>query len=68
MNAIFQPGVIMHTTGERSEGNAAFEVISKEDFAEACGEIEQWGDYHPTPLFSLCALASEIEIAGINRM
>lgn len=56
---------LAHIAATRHEGDAAFRVLSREDFANARAEITQWEGYAPTPLISLSALAKAISIGEV---
>ena len=54
-----------HVAATRKTGDAATRVLTKQDFAAARGEITLWEGYAPTPLVSLCALATRIGVGEV---
>ena len=54
-----------HLAATRRKGDAAFRVLSPEDFATAREEITSWDGYAPTPLLSLPALAQAAGVGAI---
>lgn len=57
---------ISHIAGNPSFDDAAYTVLSAQDFGEASAEITRWEGYAPTPLYSLSALAAEIGTGAIH--
>lgn len=66
MKDIFSTATLQHTAGSPAPSNAAFSVLSEQDFADACNEITAWDGYAPTPLVSLSGLAARLGVARIN--
>ena len=62
----FQTARLGHTPGNLSAGDAANQIISKQDFSQAIAEITQWKNYLPTPLISLKSLAKELDLERID--
>ncbi len=56
---------LRHTAGNPKPGEAAYSVLSQQDFAMAQAEITAWEGYEATPLVSLSGLASGI---GVDRI
>jgi diaminopropionate ammonia-lyase len=56
---------IRHLAGSPTFDQAAFSVLSTQDFADAAAEISQWAGYSPTPLYELRDLAADMGIADI---
>ena len=56
---------ISHLPGNPTFDQAAYTVLSAQDFREAITEISRWDGYSPTPLYALPDLAAEIGIAAI---
>ncbi|MCF6430174.1 diaminopropionate ammonia-lyase [Leisingera sp. MMG026] len=54
-----------HTAGSPKPGDAAYTVLSEQDFGNACAEITAWDGYEATPLVSLAGLADKI---GVDRI
>lgn len=50
----------------RTQGDAAYRVLSAENFDTARTEIMQWDGYDPTPLIHLEGLATRIGVADIQ--
>ena len=65
MSDVLPPAKITHIAATMRDGDAAFRVISSEDFAISRAEITKWEGYAPTPLVSLEALAKEIGIGEV---
>ncbi|UWQ24221.1 diaminopropionate ammonia-lyase [Leisingera aquaemixtae] len=57
---------LRHTAGNPKPGEAAYSVLSEQDFAKAQAEITAWEGYAATPLVSLSGLASGIGVARID--
>ncbi|EDZ48615.1 diaminopropionate ammonia-lyase [Rhodobacterales bacterium Y4I] len=56
---------LRHTAGSPKSGEAAYSVLSEQDFASAQAEITAWEGYQATPLVSLSGLAAQI---GVDRI
>ena len=56
---------IGHIACKPNPGKAAYEVLSKQDFATAWDEITAWDGYAPTPLHALSQLTAQIGVGGI---
>ncbi|MFW8595156.1 diaminopropionate ammonia-lyase [Cribrihabitans neustonicus] len=54
-----------HFAASRSQGDAAFRVLSPGHFADAWAEITSWEGYAPTPMLSLPALAQTAGVGAI---
>ncbi|WP_291736078.1 diaminopropionate ammonia-lyase [Leisingera sp. F5] len=54
-----------HTAGSPKSGDAAYTVLSEQDFGNACAEITAWDGYEETPLVSLAGLADKM---GVDRI
>lgn len=65
MTNLLPPVALAHVIANRITGDASYRVVSEEDFANARTEIMAWEGYEATPLVSLPALASAIEIGEI---
>ncbi|UWQ40854.1 diaminopropionate ammonia-lyase [Leisingera aquaemixtae] len=57
---------LRHTAGNPETGEAAYSVLSEQDFAKAQAEITAWEGYAATPLVSLSGLASQIGAARVD--
>lgn len=57
---------LRHTAGSPKPGEAAYSVLSEQDFANAQAEITAWEGYEETPLVSLAGLASQIGVSRID--
>ncbi|MFY0309826.1 diaminopropionate ammonia-lyase [Leisingera sp. D0M16] len=57
---------LRHTAGSPKSGEAAYSVLSEQDFANAQAEITAWEGYEETPLVSLAGLASQIGVGRID--
>lgn len=57
---------LRHTAGNPKSGEAAYSVLSEQDFAKAQAEITAWEGYEETPLVSLAGLASQIGVGRID--
>ncbi|QAX28227.1 diaminopropionate ammonia-lyase [Leisingera sp. NJS204] len=55
-----------HTAGSPKPGDAAYTVLSEQDFSNACAEITAWDGYEATPLVSLAGLADKIGVGRID--
>ncbi|EBA15391.1 diaminopropionate ammonia-lyase [Roseobacter sp. SK209-2-6] len=66
MSDLLPAAKLGHIAATRKEGDAAFRVLSVEDFANSRAEITQWEGYAPTPLVSLSALAAAIGVGEIH--
>ncbi|MBQ4825895.1 diaminopropionate ammonia-lyase [Leisingera sp. HS039] len=55
-----------HTAGSPKPGDAAYTVLSEQDFGNACAEITAWDGYEATPLVSLAGLADKIGVGRID--
>lgn len=56
---------VSYAAGKPTFGQAAYAVISAQDFAEAMAEIKEWEGYSPTPLYALSTLAKDIHVGAI---
>jgi len=65
MHDEFATAKISYQAGQAQGGKAAYQVLSEQDFADACDEISAWDGYAPTPLIPLSGLAREI---GVDRI
>lgn len=66
MTKIFADAYLQHASGETHKGDAAYRVLSKQDFEIAREEITAWEGHETTPLIALDALASNIDVARID--
>lgn len=66
MNDLLPPARLGHVATKRKAGDAAWRVLTAEDFATARAEISAWEGYAPTPLVSLAALASRAGVGAIH--
>lgn len=57
---------MQYAAGARKNGDAAYEVVTPQDFSDACSEIMAWDGYAPTPLVALPGLAENIGVARID--
>lgn len=57
---------IRHTAGNPQPGEAAYRVLSEQDFADACAEITAWEGYTGTRLVPLTGLAGEIGVGRVD--
>lgn len=57
---------LSHVRGPNHAGTAAFDVLTKQDFAAACAEIRTWAGYVPTPLVPLTHMARAIGVGRID--
>lgn len=57
---------LRHTAGNPKSGEAAFAVLSEQDFGDAQAEITAWEGYEATPLVSLAGLAAQIGVGRID--
>ncbi|WP_323778150.1 diaminopropionate ammonia-lyase [Leisingera sp.] len=57
---------LRHTAGNPKSGDAAYTVLSEQDFSGACAEITAWEGYEGTPLVSLPGLAEKIGVGRID--
>lgn len=62
----FKSVLLPHIAGSPTGGDAAFRVLSQQDFSDACNEITAWKGYTATPLISLAGLAAKIGIGRID--
>ncbi|OED42002.1 diaminopropionate ammonia-lyase [Chromatiales bacterium (ex Bugula neritina AB1)] len=62
MRTMLPTASLAHISVQRVSGNAAHQVLSKDDFDAAEKEITAWEGYEPTPLFSLSKLAQQIGV------
>lgn len=62
---LLPPVRLAHVAANRSSGDAAERVLTKEDFATARAEITAWEGYAPTPLVSLAGLAARIGVGEV---
>ena len=65
MTAPLPKAALRHTAFARRKGDAAFRVLTPEDFAAAGDEIAAWEGFAPTPLLSLPALARRIGVGEV---
>lgn len=70
MQNVFSEARIAHTSGSPEAvphpTNAAFTVLSEQDFADSWAEITAWDGYTPTPLISLAGIANKIGVGAIH--
>lgn len=66
MSDLLPAAKLGHIAATRKTGDAAFRVLSEQDFANSRAEITQWEGYAPTPLVSLSALAAAIGVGEIH--
>lgn len=66
MSDTYSTGCLGHVAATRRDGDAAFRILTRSEFADARAEITAWEGYEPTPLVSLSALASDLGVAGIH--
>ena len=66
MTPLLPAAKLGHIAATRKEGDAAFRVLSPQDFAKSRAEITQWEGYAPTPLVCLSALAAAIGVGEIH--
>ncbi len=57
---------IAYQPGNPSFGDAALAVITPEDFSSASAEITQWSGYAATPLYTLPAMAAELNLGAVH--
>ncbi|MDC0659569.1 diaminopropionate ammonia-lyase [Leisingera sp. SS27] len=57
---------IRHAAGNPNTVEAAYSVLSEQDFANAQAEITAWEGYEATPLVSLAGLAGQIGVGRID--
>ncbi|NSY40954.1 diaminopropionate ammonia-lyase [Leisingera sp. ANG59] len=57
---------LRHTAGSPKPGEAAYSVLSEQDFANAQAEITAWEGYEETPLVSLAGLAAQTGVGRID--
>ncbi len=65
MFEIFEQAVINHVGTVSDTSEAAFEIITENDFSRAIAEIPSWNGYAPTPLHSLSCLADKLGLGAI---
>lgn len=65
MTDLLPPARLGHVAATRKSGDAAYRVLSADDFATARAEITQWEGHAPTPLVSLRAIAARIGVGEI---
>ncbi|MEH6522383.1 diaminopropionate ammonia-lyase [Sulfitobacter sp.] len=65
MNTLLPSVILGHVAASRKTGDAAFRVLSTNDFATARAEIMAWDGYEATPLVSLSALAKAIGVGEV---
>lgn len=65
MFEIFEQAVINHVGTVPDTSEAAFEIITENDFSRAIAEISSWNGYAPTPLHSLSCLADKLGLGAI---
>ncbi len=56
---------VRHFHVEPTGGDAAYRVLTPQDFAQANAEIKQWAGYQPTPLYDLSGLAADLGLGAI---
>ena len=66
MTNLLPHATLGHVAATRKTGDAAWRVLSPDDFATARAEITAWDGYTPTPLVSLAALAAKIDVAEVQ--
>lgn len=62
----FTSAKLDHEAATPQNGNAAYQVLSEQDFASAWDEISAWEGYSATPLVSLPGLAAELRVERID--
>ncbi|MEP3053694.1 MULTISPECIES: diaminopropionate ammonia-lyase [Rhodobacterales] len=65
MTNILPTAQLGHVPANRKSGDAAYRVLTESEFAIARAEITAWDGYAETPLVSLGALASAINVGEI---
>ncbi len=65
MTNLLPIALLNHIAANRKTGDAAYRVLSEENFKTAFSEITRWEGYTPTQLVSLAGLASEIGVGEI---
>lgn len=65
MNTLLPRVSLGHVAATRTTGDAAYRVLTANDFAIAAAEITAWDGYAPTPLVSLAAIAADIGVGDI---
>ncbi|MEP4195668.1 MAG: diaminopropionate ammonia-lyase [Aliishimia sp.] len=65
MTNILPTAQLCHVPANRKSGDAAYRVLTESEFAIARAEITAWDGYAETPLVSLGALASAINVGEI---
>ena len=65
MNKLFSTVSLGHVAASRKKGDAAFRVLTAQDFETARAEITAWEGYATTPLVSLEGLAKKIGVGEI---
>ena len=65
MTPLLPSAHIGHVVATRRSGDAAYRVLSEQDFATSRAEITQWAGYAPTPMVSLKKLAARIGVADV---
>lgn len=58
--------MVSHCPGNPTHSDAAYTVLSEQDFDAAQNEIVRWKGYAPTPLQSLATLAKELDLGAIR--
>ncbi len=66
MHDEFAAAKISHEAKMPSYGQAAYQVVSAQDFANACAEISAWDGYCATPLVNLVGLANQLGVGRID--
>lgn len=66
MQDVFASAKLNYAAGDPASGAAAQQVLTPQDFDDACVEIMAWPGYAPTPLVPLAGLAAEIGVARID--
>lgn len=65
MNNLLPRVSLCHVAAIRKTGDAAYRVLTEEDFKTARAEITQWDGYTPTPLEHLKGLAGNINVGEL---
>jgi diaminopropionate ammonia-lyase len=65
-SSAYSTAPIDHFASTSQNTDAAWRVITPEDFSRARAEISGWQGYAPTPLFALNGLASELGLAELH--
>ena len=65
MTSLLPSAQLDHIAATRRSGDAAYRVLTSDDFATARAEVTAWDGYEPTPLHSLGALAQAIGVEEV---